>query len=100
MNQQDALASKLSPMESILSPDGPRTVEQAALLRAFERIEAQLDRLEAHILQSESLFHQQAIRNVGNHGDLLKLLLDIVARLGDLETRLGLRKPSDPEQRP
>ena len=82
-------------MESILVPDGPHTVEQAALLRAFQRIESQLDRLEGQVHKVESLFHQQAIRNVGNHGDLLKLSLDITARLRGLETQLGLHGPSE-----
>jgi hypothetical protein len=100
VSQQDTFVSKPSPMESILTTVNPRNTERDALIRAFERLESQLDRLEGQVHKIESHFHQLSLRLVGNHGDLLKLLIQNLERLDGIGARLGSGEPQRPQKRP
>jgi hypothetical protein len=100
VSQQDAFSSKPSPTEILLNTATSSASERAALVRAFERLESQLDRIEAEVHKIESHFHQLALRLVGNHGDLMKLLVQSLERIGGIETRLGAAEPPRSPPRP
>lgn len=73
-------------------PDHPDT-ERAALIRAFERLEAQLDRVEGQVHKVESHFHQHVLRLVGNHSDLVKLSTQILDQLGGSAAQVDSHPP-------
>jgi len=92
VNKKDSFASKPSPMELILTTLTPDT-ERAALIRAFERLEAQLDRVEGQVHKVESHFHQHVLRLVGNHSDLVKLSTQILDQLGGSAAQVDSHPP-------
>ncbi|HSK01541.1 MAG TPA: hypothetical protein VK932_09880 [Kofleriaceae bacterium] len=87
-------------MESILTTGHPRSAEQIVVIRAFERLESQIERLECQMSKVESHFHSLKTQLARDHGRLLELLLDNLHRLQDLETQLTTGEPPRPPRPP
>jgi hypothetical protein len=104
MTTQDTYEARRSAMESILTTGHPRSAEQIVVIRAFERLESQIERLECQMSKVESKveshFHSLKTQLVRDHGRLLELLLDNLHRLQDLEIRLTTGEPPRPPQPP
>lgn len=72
--------------------ENSRATNQDMLIRAFEHLETQLDRIEGQVYKIESHLHRFEVRLVDNHGALMKESLRVMDRLNGMEAQMGLRE--------
>jgi hypothetical protein len=76
------------------------STERDPLIKAVDRLQSELHRLENRFSQLESQFHSFTIRNVVSNGDRLQLAMDTAKRIEEAEARLASRKSSREQKRP
>jgi hypothetical protein len=93
-------ASKPSSHDDGLSAASTAAIEQDPLIKAVDRLQSEVHRLENRFSQLESQFHSFTIRNVVGNGDRLQLAMDTAKRIEEAEAHLASRKPSREQKRP
>jgi len=71
-------------------------LERESLVRAFQTVKCQIDRLERRLHKLEDHFQQLPFRFMFHHSDLLKLSFEIRARLDAMKARAPLEPVAAP----
>jgi hypothetical protein len=98
MNKQIE-ASEPSSRDDRLPDASTNATDRDPLVKAVDRLQSELHRLENRLSHLEGQFHSYTVRHAISNGDRLQIAIDTAKRIDAVEARLASRKPSNAQKR-